>query len=371
VITLESVTKKFPDGTVAVHELDLEVPEGEVAVLVGPSGCGKTTTLRMINRMIEPSGGRISVDGKSIMDVEPHVLRRNIGYVIQQIGLFPHRTIADNIGTVPRLLGWEDKKTDKRTKELMELVGLPAESAQRYPHQLSGGQQQRVGVARALAVDPPIMLMDEPFGAVDPIVRERLQDEFQKLQAEVQKTIVFVTHDIDEALKMGDRIAILKEGGTLEQYATPEDILAAPASDFVADFLGGERGLKRLALIPVSDVQAEKGPVVSSDDDVTRAKEVAATADTDWVVVVDGGRLKGWVAVSDLDGAGKVSSAKPRTFSARIHARDSLRAALNALVTSRTGVAVRVSDDDHYEGILTRELVTAELLNPERQPSDS
>ena len=266
-ISFESVTKRFPDGTTAVDNLDLEVPEGDLTVLVGPSGCGKTTTLRMINRMIEASSGRIVVDGQDIAKVDPPELRRRIGYVIQQIGLFPHRTIGENIATVPELIGWDKRRTRGRVGELLELVGLPAEVRDRYPHQLSGGQRQRVGVARALAVDPPIMLMDEPFGAVDPIVRSRLQDEFLRLQQEVRKTIVFVTHDIDEAIKMGDRIAIFRQGGHLEQYAPPDELLAEPATDFVADFLGAERGLKRLALIPVSAVKAESGPVVSPDDD--------------------------------------------------------------------------------------------------------
>ena len=207
------------------------------------------------------------VDGQDIAKVDPPELRRRIGYVIQQIGLFPHRTIGENIATVPELIGWDKRRTRARVGELLELVGLPAEVRDRYPHQLSGGQRQRVGVARALAVDPPIMLMDEPFGAVDPIVRSRLQDEFLRLQQEVRKTIVFVTHDIDEAIKMGDRIAIFRQGGHLEQYAAPDELLAEPATDFVADFLGAERGLKRLALIPVSAVKAESGPVVSPDDD--------------------------------------------------------------------------------------------------------
>ena len=270
-ISFESVTKSFPDGTTAVDNLDLEVPEGDLTVLVGPSGCGKTTTLRMINRMIEATSGRIVVNGKDVATVDPPELRRGIGYVIQQIGLFPHRTIGENIATVPELTGWDKQRTRARVDELLELVGLPAEVRDRYPHQLSGGQRQRVGVARALAVDPPIMLMDEPFGAVDPIVRSRLQDEFLRLQQEVRKTIVFVTHDIDEAIKMGDRIAIFRQGGHLEQYAPPDELLAEPANDFVADFLGAERGLKRLALIPVSAVKAEPGPVVSPDDDGRRA----------------------------------------------------------------------------------------------------
>ncbi|MGH3666538.1 MAG: ABC transporter ATP-binding protein, partial [Egibacteraceae bacterium] len=265
-ITFDRVTKQFGDGTVGVEDLTIEVPEGEVVVLVGPSGCGKTTTMRMVNRMIEPSDGTLTVDGKDVMAVDPPQLRRSIGYVIQQIGLFPHRTVAENIATVPDLIGWDKAKVSDRVNELTELVGLNSSVLGRYPHQLSGGQRQRVGVARALAADPPIMLMDEPFGAVDPIVRSRLQDEFLRLQSEVRKTIIFVTHDIDEAIRMGDRVAILSEGGKLEQFDTPDEILASPANDFVADFLGAERGLKRLALIPVSEVKAESGPAVRPGD---------------------------------------------------------------------------------------------------------
>ncbi|HYN18654.1 MAG TPA: ATP-binding cassette domain-containing protein, partial [Actinomycetes bacterium] len=247
-ISFESVTKRFADGTTAVDNVDLEVPEGDLTVLVGPSGCGKTTSLRMINRMIEATSGRIVVDGRDVAQVDPPELRRRIGYVIQQIGLFPHRTIGDNIATVPELIGWDRKRTQARVNELLELVGLPDEVRDRYPHQLSGGQRQRVGVARALAVDPPIMLMDEPFGAVDPIVRERLQNEFLRLQEELAKTILFVTHDIDEAIKMGNLVAVMENGGILAQFGPPEEILARPASEFVARFVGTDRGLKRLSL---------------------------------------------------------------------------------------------------------------------------
>ncbi len=360
-ITFDGVTKRFPDGSVGVEDLDLEVPEGEVVVLVGPSGCGKTTTMRMVNRMIEPSDGTLTVDGQDVMAVDPPELRRRVGYVIQQIGLFPHRTIADNIATVPSLLGWDRKRTTDRVRELMDTVGLPESVADRYPHQLSGGQRQRVGVARALAADPPIMLMDEPFGAVDPIVRTHLQDEFLRLQAEVRKTIVFVTHDIDEAIRMGDRIAIMSDGGKLEQYDTPGEILAAPANAFVADFLGAERGLKRLALIPVSEVKAEPGPVVKPGDSRDRAVQVADAAGTDWVVVLDDrGILRGWIATADLQGGVEQASARP--FATTVHAHDSLRAALDAMMSSRTGVAVRVSEGDRYEGILTQELLTREIL---------
>jgi len=361
-IRLQGVGKTYPDGTVAVHELDLDVARGEMVCLVGPSGCGKSTTLKMINRLIEPTTGRIWLDGQDVTDADPVELRRGIGYVIQQIGLFPHRTIGENIATVPELTGWDKQRTTARVDELLEVVGLPAEVRDRYPHQLSGGQRQRVGVARALAVDPPIMLMDEPFGAVDPIVRSRLQDEFLRLQQEVRKTIVFVTHDIDEAIKMGDRIAIFRQGGHLEQYAPPDELLAEPATDFVVDFLGAERGLKRLALIPVSAVKAESGPVVSPDDDGQRAFAVADAYGSDWVVVVDADRrLLGWAYASEAAERGRVSDAEILPFQLQVRADDSLRAALNAMVQSRTGVAVRVSDGDRYEGIVTLELLSKEI----------
>ncbi|CAN5394314.1 ABC transporter ATP-binding protein [soil metagenome] len=360
-ISFDHVTKRFDDGTVGVADLSLDVPEGQVVVLVGPSGCGKTTTMRMVNRMIEPTEGTITVDGRDVMATDPAELRRRIGYVIQQIGLFPHRTIAENIATVPGLIGWDRARTAERVRELIDTVGLPEGVADRYPHQLSGGQRQRVGVARALAADPPIMLMDEPFGAVDPIVRTRLQDEFLRLQAAVRKTIVFVTHDIDEAIRMGDRIAIFREGGHLEQFDTPTAILAEPANDFVTDFLGAERGLKRLALIPVSDVKADPGPVVRPGDPRDRVQQVAATEGTDWVVVVDAdGRLCGWAYVDELGEQVEVTDARP--FSLRVFADDSLRKALDSMVTSRTGVAVRVSGDDRYEGMLTQDILTREIV---------
>jgi len=312
--------------------------------------------------MIEATSGRIVVDGQDVRQVDPPQLRRRIGYVIQQVGLFPHRTIGENIATVPELVGWDKQRIRARTSELLDLVGLPAEVVDRYPHQLSGGQRQRVGVARALAVDPPIMLMDEPFGAVDPIVRGRLQDEFLRLQQEVQKTIVFVTHDIDEAIKMGDRIAILKQGGFLAQYAPPEELLAEPADDFVADFLGAERGLKRLALIPVSAVKAEPGPVVSPDDDGRRAPQAAEAFGSDWVVVVDADRrLLGWADAAEAAEKPRVGDAEVRPFRLQVNADDSLRAALNAMVQSHTGVAVRVSDGDRYEGLVTLELLSKEI----------
>ena len=361
-ITFESVTKRFPDGTVAADDLTFEVPEGELVVLVGPSGCGKTTALRMVNRMIEPTEGRISVNGQDAASVPAPTLRRDIGYVIQQVGLFPHLTITDNVATVPSLIGWDKERTDKRVRELIDTVGLSQEVANRYPRQLSGGQQQRVGVARALAADPPIMLMDEPFGAVDPIVRSLLQDEFLRLQRELKKTIIFVTHDIDEAMKMGDRIAILNVGGILEQYATPTDLLAEPTNDFVVDFLGAERNLKRLALIPVSAVRPETGPSVSENDTADRARERAREVGTDWVLVADEKkRVKGWSTVAGLDGHDTVKEAEIRPFDTFVTRDESLRAALDVMVESPLNVAVRVDGDGRYEGVVTHNTMTAEL----------
>ena len=300
-ISFESVTKRFPDGTTAVDAVDLEVPEGDLTVLVGPSGCGKTTTLRMINRMIEATSGRIVVDGRDVGKVDPPQLRRRIGYVIQQVGLFPHRTIGENIATVPGLVGWNSQRTRDRVGELLELVGLPAGIRDRYPNQLSGGQRQRVGVARALAVDPPIMLMDEPFGAVDPIVRSRLQDEFLRLQQEVRKTIVFVTHDIDEAIKMGDRIAILEEGGRLAQYATPAELLMAPADDFVEDFVGADRALKRLALMRVGDIDLWEAPLAHIGQSMGEVRQKLPAAEVPHALVIDPDRRPvGWLSDEDL-----------------------------------------------------------------------
>ena len=261
-VVFQGVTKRYPGAEEpALAELDLEVPGGEICVLVGPSGSGKTTAMRMVNRMVQITDGDILVDGTSVRERSPAELRREIGYVIQQIGLFPHRTIADNIATVPSLLGWHRDRVEARVDELLKLVRIEPALRERYPAQLSGGQQQRVGVARALAADPGVMLMDEPFGAVDPINRERLQNEFLRLQAEVRKTILFVTHDIDEAIKMGDRVAVLREGGRLAQYATPAELLMAPADDFVEDFVGADRALKRLALMRVADIDLWQAPL--------------------------------------------------------------------------------------------------------------
>src|SRR5437588_2443225 len=256
-VEFRHVTKQYARQG-AVVDLSLLVPAGDICVLVGPSGCGKTTTLKMVNRLVEPSSGQVLIDGEDVMSVEVTALRRRIGYVIQQVGLFPHQTVADNVATVPRLLGWPGERIQRRTEELLELVGLdPARIRQRYPSQLSGGERQRVGVARAMAAEPPVMLMDEPFGAVDPIVRERLQNEFLRLHRTLGTTVLFVTHDIDEAIKMGSRVAVMQQGGHLAQYAPPTELLAHPANEFVSRFVGVDRGLKRLSLLKVADVKVE------------------------------------------------------------------------------------------------------------------
>ncbi len=293
-ISMREVTKSFPGAAApAVTSLSLEIPEGETVVLVGPSGCGKTTTMKMVNRLVEPTSGTILVDGTDVMRQDPVELRRRIGYVIQSIGLMPHRTVAENVATVPKLVGWDDARTDARVTELAAMLELDPDLLRRYPNELSGGQRQRVGVARALAADPPVMLMDEPFGAVDPIVRERLQDQFLRIQGELRKTIVFVTHDVDEAIKMADRIAILNKGGILEQFAPPEEILRAPSNDFVRQFVGQERALKRLSLLKVRDVEltgdklAHDGPSVGRDASLRQALDAIVASSGDAVAVTD------------------------------------------------------------------------------------
>jgi len=363
-ISLRHVTKRFPGSARdAVQDLSLDVPEGQTVVLVGPSGCGKTTTMRMINRLIEPTSGEIQVDGRSVMRQDPVQLRRGIGYVIQSIGLMPHRTVAQNMATVPKLLGWDDVRTNNRVDELMGIFGLDPELRDRYPAELSGGQRQRVGVARALAADPPVMLMDEPFAAVDPIVRARLQDQFLDIQRRLRKTIVFVTHDIDEAIKMADRITIMNIGGIIEQFGPPEEILREPASKFVEDFVGAERGLKRLALIKVSEIEVEQGPVVSPGDTAGRAREEMRRFGLDWATVVEDGRLRGWVAQDALDGRATVGEAEIRKFSAYVTSNSSLRQALDSIVTSRTQVAVVAGEGDRYVGILTLERLSKEVVS--------
>ncbi len=305
-IRFEAVSKHYGNGVYAVQDLNLEVATGELCVLVGPSGGGKTTVLRMVNRLVEPSSGRVVIDGQDIATVDPVELRRRTGYVIQQPGLFPHLKVADNVASVPNLLGWDRERVRSRVDEMLDLVGLdPATYSGRYPHELSGGQAQRVGVARALAGDPPVLLMDEPFGAVDPIQRDRLQQEFLRLHAQLHKTVIMVTHDVDEAVRMGDRIAVLSQGGVLEQYETPAQLLAHPATAFVADFIGADRGLRRLSVTPIEVDDLYCPPMVTRQTTVAEAQIAVAGQATSWAVVVDdAGRLLGWVEPGRMDEAG-------------------------------------------------------------------
>ncbi|MEA2684117.1 MAG: osmoprotectant transport system ATP-binding protein [Chloroflexota bacterium] len=310
-ITFDRVTKRFGDS-LAVNELSLDIGEGEIVMLLGPSGCGKTTSLKMINRLIEHTSGTIMVDGQDISRVEPVHLRRSIGYVIQQSGLFPHMTIADNIGTVPRLLGWKKDRIRERVRELLDLVGLEQAFGSRLPSELSGGQQQRVGVARALAADPPVLLMDEPFGALDPITRQRLQEELIRLQSVVRKTIIFVSHDVEEAVNVGDRIALLNVGGILEQFDTPAEVLGHPANDFVAGFMGKDRQLRRLSLMRVGDAPLvpngrphEGLPVVSPEDDLRSALDRLLATGQQELLVEDGDKHLGLLTLDAIVGSGE------------------------------------------------------------------
>ena len=364
-IRFDAVTKQFPDGTTAVDDLSLTAPTGKITVLVGPSGCGKTTSLRMVNRMIEPTRGSITLDGQDTGRMDEAELRRGIGYVIQHAGLFPHRTVLDNIATVPRLLGWDKKRTSERSRELLERVGLAPELGDRYPSQLSGGQQQRVGVARALAADPPVMLMDEPFSAVDPVVRDQLQDEFLRLQGELGKTIVFVTHDIDEAIKLGDQVAVLRVGGKLAQVAEPSYLLAHPADDFVADFVGRDRGYRALQF-----QQAPRLPLRSEPSVVIGE---VAEAGADWLLVVDDERHPlGWVEPARLGGRTVTRDDLHRGGTvAREHG--SLRGALDAALSSPSRRGVIVDESGALCGtVLAHEVLTAieEIERPERDEAD-
>jgi osmoprotectant transport system ATP-binding protein len=315
----------------------------------------------MVNRLVTITAGDIRIDDTSVRALDVNSLRRGIGYVIQSIGLMPHRTVEQNIGTIPNLIGWDDHRIRERVGELAGIFDLDPELLPRYPSELSGGQRQRVGVARALAADPPVMLMDEPFAAVDPIIRARLQDQFLDIQRELRKTIVFVTHDIDEAIKMADRIAILNRGAKVEQYAPPEEILRVPASDFVEDFVGAERGLKRLALIPVSAIDVETGPVVAPTASADEARRTVREGGLGWVSVVADGELLGWIDESSLDGARTAADAGPRKFSAYVTVDDSLRTALDSIVTSSTNVAVVVTEGQRYLGILTLDKLSREV----------
>jgi osmoprotectant transport system ATP-binding protein len=351
-IRFEHVTKRYPDGTTAVDDLSFEVGEGELVTLVGPSGCGKTTTMKMVNRLVEPTSGRILLDGEDISTVDPVRLRRRIGYVIQQVGLFPHKTVLDNTATVPALLGWKRSKARARAAELLDLVGLdPSVFGDRYPDQLSGGQRQRVGVARALAADPPVLLMDEPFGAVDPVVRERLQSEFLRLQAAVRKTVLFVTHDIEEAVRLGDRIAVYGHG-RIEQYDSPALVLGAPASPYVADFVGADRGLKRLSVTRIETGDLEAPPVVRLDDAAPAAARRMSAEDARWAVVLDdGGGLHGWVSVTALEAGGSVRD-HARRMEAWLPVGATLKQAFSVMLQHDAGW-IAVLDDDRFLGVLT------------------
>jgi len=358
-VAFKKATKVYPGADhPAVNELDVEVQAGEICVFVGPSGCGKTTAMRMVNRMVEITEGDILVGGTSVRDRSPSDLRREIGYVIQQTGLFPHRTIGQNIATVPSLLGWDRERTDTRVRTLMELISLDPELADRYPAQLSGGQQQRVGVARALAADPGVMLMDEPFGAVDPINRERLQNEFLRLQAEVRKTILFVTHDIDEAIKMGDRVAVLREGGVLAQYATPAELLMAPADDFVEDFVGADRALKRLALMRVSDIDLWEAPLAYVGQPTAEVRVKLEGAEVPHALLVDSERRPlGWLSESDL-GRELVPATPDISPEPVIDRDDVMRDALSDVLQHETMYAPVVDADRRIAGILSVEIIS-------------
>jgi len=361
VIRFEAVRKQYPDGTVAVDQLDLEARTGEITVLVGPSGCGKTTSLRMINRMIEPTSGRILLDDRDTATIKLEQLRRGMGYVIQQAGLFPHRTVVDNVATVPVLVGTPRRAARRRALELLELVGLPPELAGRYPAQLSGGQQQRVGVARALAADPPVMLMDEPFSAVDPVVRAQLQDEFLRLQGELGKTIVFVTHDIDEAVKLGDRVAVLRVGGRLAQIDSPRELLAHPADSFVAGFVGRDRGYRALGFTAAGELPLRQETVVALGEPLS---VVGGRSSDGWVLVVDAdGRPLGWLG-SAVDGSspdGRVAAEMLNLGGTLAGDGASLRAALDAALSSPSGRGVVVSAEGVLIGTVTASQVLARI----------
>jgi osmoprotectant transport system ATP-binding protein len=353
-IRFDHVQKVFPDGTVAVGDLSFDVAEGDVVTLVGPSGCGKTTTMKMVNRLIEPTGGTITVDGQDIMRTNAVELRRRIGYVIQNVGLFPHETVSANVATVPKLLGWDRKRVADRVAELLALVGLE-EHANRYPSQLSGGQRQRVGVARALAVDPPVLLMDEPFGAVDPIVRERLQGEFLRLMQEVRKTVLFVTHDLDEAVLLGDKVAVFSQGGKLEQYDAPATILGAPATPFVADFVGSDRGLKRLSVTPIDVTDLAHPPVVHLPDRLADATAALRAAGARWGVVLDDNdTLHGWIAADTAEGADpdETVSSRAQRMEAWVPVGASLKRAFSEMLQHDAGW-VAVLDGSRFLGVLT------------------
>ena len=354
---------KSGKGPAAVNDLSLTVPAGKICILVGPSGCGKTTSLKMVNRLIEPTSGRITIDGVDVTTQELTSLRRRIGYVIQQVGLFPHQTIGENVATVPRLLGWPKARLRERSEELLGLVGLePARYRDRYPSQLSGGERQRVGVARALAADPPIMLMDEPFGAVDPIVRDRLQNEFLRLQETIAKTILFVTHDIDEAIKLGDLVAVFQTGGILAQFGTPLDILAAPATEFVARFVGQDRGLKRLSLLRVSDVPLQPAVTARPGDSSGDARRRALDDPQRYLLMIDASnRPLGWVAHGDIPAEGVLTEAMANPVSPTVNKRTTLKDALSMMLDADVQTGIVVDRNGAVQGLLTVDAIAEKM----------
>ncbi|HZO06555.1 MAG TPA: ABC transporter ATP-binding protein [Solirubrobacterales bacterium] len=366
-VSYEAATKTYEGSdSPAVDHLTLEVPAGEICVLVGPSGCGKTTAMRMVNRTVEMTSGDIKIGGESVRNRDAARLRREIGYVIQQIGLFPHRTISENIGAVPALLGWKKERTRARAAELLELIGLDPELGDRYPAQLSGGQQQRVGVARALAADPLVMLMDEPFGAIDPINRERLQNEFLRLQAEIRKTVLFVTHDIDEAIKMGDRIAVMREGGRVEQYATPAELLMAPANEFVEDFVGADRALKRLALMRVADIDLWEAPWATAGQPSAevRAKLAAPDVEVPYPLLVDAERRPlGWLSERDL-AHDTVPATPDSPLGPVLDQADVMRDALSDMLQGGAQYAAVTDHQGRVTGVLSVEIISEFLVSP-------
>ncbi len=371
-VEFEHVTKVYgattPGTPGAVNDLSFQVPAGRICVLVGPSGCGKTTSLKMVNRLIEPTGGRILIDGVDAATRDVTELRRSIGYVIQSTGLFPHQTVGENVAVVPRLLGWGAVRQRERTDELLALVGLdPARYRDRYPSQLSGGERQRVGVARALAVDPPLMLMDEPFGAVDPIVRDRLQNEFLRLQDELAKTILFVTHDIDEAIKLGDLVAVMGQGGRLAQFGPPEEILANPASEFVARFVGADRGLKRLSLVRVGDLPLHEAITARPGDSAPEARARALADPFGYLLLVDDDhRPIGWVDLRDLPEE-RVSGSSAATLSADLavpmspllEPETTARDALSMLLDADVQAGIVVDPAGRVVGLVTVDAISA------------
>ncbi|MCZ2524659.1 ABC transporter ATP-binding protein [Streptomyces sp. HB2AG] len=381
-IRFEHATKRHPDGTTAVEDLSFEVGEGEVVALVGPSGCGKTTTMTMVNRLTEPTSGRVLLDGRDVAGQDPVLLRRRIGYVIQQVGLLPHRTVLDNAATVPRLLGRSKRESRERAAELLDLVGLdPAVYGHRWPHQLSGGQRQRVGVARALAADPPVLLMDEPFGAVDPVVRERLQREFLELQRRMRRTVLFVTHDVGEAVRLGDRIAVYGRG-RIEQLGTPAEVLGAPASPYVADFVGAGRTLGRLSVTGIAPEDLERPPVLRPEEDAARAAvRLAVEGARRAVVLGPGDTLEGWVPAAALSGGGNGSDGNGsdgngsgdgaggsvrdhlRPVEAAVPASATLEEAFGTMIRHDEGW-VAVLDGERFLGVLTPERLHGALRRP-------